>query len=227
MNNPIQRSLITLVTILLFLQSGNGAGAEPKLIDDFSQELRPGWQVKEFQGMTSYRLTVEDNIPCLKAESNGTASGLFYEIEYDPRQYPVLTWKWKVDDIIAQGDATNKAGDDYAARIYVVFPSFFFWKTRSLNYIWANRLLKGEAIPSSFTSNSMMVAVESGRQNIGKWTEHRRNIYEDFEKYFGRTPPMVNAIAIMTDTDNTGRKASACYGPIYIDSAEKNAAPRH
>lgn len=225
MNNLMRRSLVTLPAILLFWHSSHGAGAKPILIDDFSQGLRPGWQVREFQGKTSYLPTVENNIPCLKAESNGTASGLFYEIDYDPRQYPVLTWKWKVDDIIEQGDATSKAGDDYAARIYVIFPSFFFWKTRSLNYIWANKLPKGDAIPSSFTSNSMMVAVESGRENVGKWTEYRRNIYDDFEKYFGTPVPTVDTIAIMTDTDNTGSKASACYGPIYIDSTQKNAPP--
>jgi len=218
MKHLLQRSFIALVAALLFFLSGGGAEAEPRLIDDFSQGLGPGWQSKEFAGMTSYRPTVVDNIPCLRAESIGTASGLFYKIEYNPRQYPVLTWKWQVDDIIEKGDASTKAGDDYAARIYVLFPSFFFWNTRSLNYVWANRLPKGEAIPSSFTSNSMMVAVESGRENVGKWTEHRRNIYEDFEKYFGSPPPNVKAIAIMTDTDNTGTKASACYGPIHIDS---------
>jgi len=227
MNVFIQRSLFILLTSHIFLLSGGVVAAEPKLIDDFTLGPNSGWVTKEFQGKNTYRPAIEDNIPCLKAESNGTASGLVYMIEYDPSQYPILIWKWKVDDIIEMGDATSKAGDDYAARIYIVFPSFFFWNTKSLNYIWANRLPKGEAIPSTFTSNSMMVAVESGRGNIGKWVEHRRNIYEDFEKYFGSPVPDVSAIAIMTDTDNTGGQASACYGSIHIDSAEKSAAKGH
>ena len=227
MSNFNGRSPIALAFILIFMSSNVGAEAETRLIDDFSQGLMPSWQSKEFEGITSYLPTVEDDIPCLRAEANGTASGLFYKIEYDPRQYPVLNWQWKVDDIIEKGNATTKAGDDYAARIYVVFRSFFFWKTKALNYVWANRLPKGEAIPNSFTSNAMMIAVESGRENVGSWTEHRRNIYEDFEKYFGSPPPNVSAIAIMTDTDNTGTKASACYGPIYIESANKNAGPEH
>ena len=66
----------------------------------------------------------------------------------------------------------------------------------------------------------MMIAVESGRDNIGKWIKYRRNILDDFEKYFGSPPPNVKAIAIMTDTDNTGGRASACYGPIYLDTAD-------
>jgi hypothetical protein len=220
----VQRQLIILLSSLFLLLSAGPVSAEPILIDDFRQGINPGWSIKEFQGKNNYRPAIEDNIPCLRSESNNTASGLIYDIKYDPGQYPILTWKWKVDDIIENGDATSKAGDDYAARIYVVFPSFFFWNTRSLNYIWANKLPKGEAIPSSFTSNSMMVAVESGRDNIGKWLEIRRNIDEDFERYFGLPVPDVGAIAIMTDTDNTGGRASACYGTIQIDSAEKQVA---
>ena len=177
-----------------------------------------GEKAKEFEGITKYKPVVEDGVPCLKASAEGTASGLFYEIKYDPQQQPILTWKWKIDNIVKNGDARTKAGDDYAARIYVVFPSLFFWKTKALNYVWANRLPQGEAVANSYTANAMMVAVESGSANTGKWIEYRRNIHEDFKKYFGSSPAKVGAIAIMTDTDTTGNKASACYGPIYIDS---------
>ena len=221
MKKAILQALFSLFSSLLFILSGIEATAEPILIDDFTQGPRAAWKPKEFEGRTLYSPATEDNIPCLKASADGTASGLFYEIKYDPGRYPILTWKWKVDDIVDKGDATTKAGDDYAARIYVVFHSIFFWNTKALNYVWANRLPRGEAIANSFTSNAMMVAVESGRDNAGKWVEHRRNIHEDFIKYFGSPPSDVEAIAIMTDTDNTGSRASACYGPIYIDSAEK------
>lgn len=192
--------------------------SKPFLIDDFAAGIRPGWKEKKFLGHTEYTPTIEDDVPCLKATAEGTASGLFYEIEYDPQQQPILSWKWKIADIVGDGDARTKVGDDYPARIYVVFPSIFFWNTKALNYVWTNRLPKGEAIPNSYTSNAMMVAVESGRVNTGKWLEYRRNIYEDYKKYFGSYPTKVGAIAIMTDTDTTGNKATACYGPIYLDS---------
>ena len=192
--------------------------AQPLLIDDFNNGINPHWKAKEFAGITRYKPIIEDGVPCLKAFADGTASGMFYEINYNPEQQQILTWKWKIDNIVENGNVHTKAGDDYAARIYVVFPSVFFWKTRALNYIWANQLPKGKAIPSSYTSNSMMVSVESGPVNTGKWLEYRRNIYEDYKKYFGASPPKVGAIAIMTDTDTTGKKVSACYGAIRIDS---------
>lgn len=213
------RGLILLAaTVLSVGVAASTTWAKPRLIDDFKNSIRPEWKAKEFAGLTRYEPVVEDGVPCLKATAQGTASGLFYRIKYDPQQQPILTWKWKIDNIVENGDARTKVGDDYAARIYVVFPSIFFWKTKALNYVWANRLPKGEAVPNSYTANAMMVAVESGPANTGKWIEYRRNIYEDYQKYFGSAPTKVGAIAVMTDTDTTGAKASACYGPIYIDA---------
>jgi len=207
-----------VMALLAIISIANIAHGKSLLIDDFKDGIRPEWKVKKFEGVTRYEATVEDGVPCLKATAAGTASGMFYEIEYDPHLKPILTWKWKIDNIVKSGDARTKKGDDYAARIYVVFPSFFFWNTKAINYVWANRLPKGEAIPNSYTSNAMMVAVESGPAKTGKWLEYRRNIVEDYQKYFGASPGKVGAIAIMSDTDTTGERVTACYGPIHIES---------
>jgi hypothetical protein len=36
----------------------------------------------------------------------------------------------------------------------------------------------------------------------------------DYRRAFGEDPPKVGAVAIMTDTDNTGEQAVAWYGAI-------------
>ena len=41
-------------------------------------------------------------------------------------------------------------------------------------------------------------------------------MFDDFRIHFGKEPPRVGAISIMTDTDNTGEQAVAWYGPIRI-----------
>ena len=214
---------ITIIFIFLLVLPGvNLAGEHVKpedceiIIDDFSKGIGPGWSEKSFAGETQYSVIEDEGQPCLRAISNGTASGLYYKIEYDPREYPYIVWKWKVDNIIEKGDATQKSGDDYAARLFVVFPSSFFVSTETLNYIWANKLPKGSCVPSPYTEKDMMVSVQSGPAKTGKWLAESRNIYEDYKKYFGRQPEKVGAIAIMTDTDDTQEKASASYGTIAI-----------
>jgi len=218
--------LILLTLLLLATPAGitaNDTGIMPEceiVIDDFSSGIKPTWKSKSFKGVTEYTWTREDNRGFVKAVSRGTASGLYHPIEFEPHRYPYLTWQWKVDTIPAGGDASRRSGDDYGARIYVIFPSFFFWNTRAINYVWATKLPKGEVLPNPFTSNSMMISVESGPAETGKWLSETRNIYEDYKRVFGKEPPLVGAIAIMTDTDNTGESAAAGYGPIAVCSRD-------
>jgi hypothetical protein len=183
-------------------------------IDDFENGLRPEWQEKVFKGRTEYRVVSEGTGHVLRAESRGAASGLILENEIDLKEFPVLSWRWKVENILEKGDASRKEGDDYAARIYVIFPHWFFPKTRSINYIWANKLPQGEIVPNPFTSNAMMVAVESGEEKVGEWVAESRNVHADYRAIFGEDPPEAGAVAIMTDTDNTGGSAVAWYDDI-------------
>lgn len=213
---PVLTFLTISTVFLVSLLPVGPAQAREIVIDDFADGLDAHWQTKSFAGSTQYTQDQEDNQSCIKAVSRAAASGLYYEIEYEPSAYPILSWSWKVEQILPLGDARRKAGDDYAARLYVVFPSFFFWQTRALNYIWANKLPRGSAVPNPFTDKAIMVAVESGPGRTGQWVQEQRNIYEDYKRYFGEEPPEVGAIAIMTDTDNTGGEARACYGPIRI-----------
>jgi hypothetical protein len=207
---------VCLSCILILISPCLSAWPDEILLDDYRDGVSPKWEEKSFRGNTEYQVTREDNQLCVRASSNASASGLYYKINYDTKEYPLLMWRWKVSHVLSKGDARHKDGDDYAARVYVIFSSWAFWKTKALNYIWANKLPQGEAVPNPFTKSAMMIAVESGPERTGHWTEERRNVLEDYRQYFGGEPPKVGAIAIMTDTDNTGQEATAWYGPISI-----------
>lgn len=208
--------LALMLLIGLPLPAVTAGAADTLFVENFENGLGPTWQSKSFQGETTYKVVPCELGYCLQADSSSAASGLSYEITFDPYDYPILAWRWKITHTVPGGDARTKTGDDYAARVYVVFPHWFFPMTRSLNYIWANQLPQGDMIPSAYTDNSVMFAVESGPEKAGQWVEVRRNIVEDYRRAFGEEPPMVGAIAIMTDTDNTGAKARAWYDEIAV-----------
>ena len=199
---------------LLMLVSTVSADPGTIQIGSFAESGLAGWSGKSFKGETEYRIVEDAGQKVLQAISQGTASGLVFETEYDPKEYPVLSWRWKVANTLVKGDSRTKAGDDYAARVYVVFPHWFFPKTKTLNYIWANRLSKESVQANAYLSNAVMIAVESGVENVGEWVSVRRNIVEDYRRAFGEDPPKIGAIAIMTDTDNTGESAVAWYSDI-------------
>jgi hypothetical protein len=202
---------------LLIVVSVAVAQAATLMIDDFEQGLSPRWEKKSFAGETSYQVVTEGTGKVLHARSQGGASGLFFTKEYRLQDYPLLSWRWKVRGIIPGGDESQKSTDDYAARVYVVFPHWFPPKTRTINYIWGNKLARGAALPSPYTGNAQMVAVESGTEKVGEWIGERRNVLEDYRRLFREEPPKVGAIAIMTDTDNTGASAEAWYDDLQIE----------
>jgi hypothetical protein len=207
------RSLLKILVLLLLLPSFSMA-SDIIEIGSFANSGLSGWSDKSFQGTTEYRIVEEGDQTVLFARSENAASGLVFETDYDPQQFPVLRWRWKISNTISKGDSRSKGGDDYAARIYVIFPHWFFPKTKTLNYIWANQLPKDSFQKNVYTSNAVMVAVESGPSKAGEWVAEQRNLLDDYRQAFGGEPPKVGAIAIMTDTDNTGETAAAWYGDI-------------
>ena len=51
---------------------------------------------------------------------------------------------------------------------------------------------------------------------MSTWKEEQVNIIEDYQKVFNTTPPEIATIAIMSDTDNTGKKALAFLDKLEI-----------
>ena len=213
-----QFCFVLLLCLTVSVLLSHDVAAADVAVARFGSDGLTGWETKEFKGRTSYQLVQDDGHTVLKAVANGAASGLVKKMSFDPAQQRYLKWSWKISHTIANGDERTKKGDDYAARIYVIFPGRFFWQTRALNYIWANRLAKGDFAVNAFASSAIMLAVESGPSRTGQWIVEERDILADYRLVFGEDPPKAGAIAIMTDTDNTGGEAAAWYGDITLST---------
>ena len=173
------------------------------------------WEIEEFEGETSYRVVKIDGQRVLKADSNATASSLYLEREIDLTETPILEWRWRIEKPLAIDDERIKAGDDFAARVYVVAPGEgMFALPRAISYVWANRAEVGESWPNPFTSKVMMVAMDTGDVEAGTWRTHRRDVRADFLRLFDMEVDELEGIAVMTDTDNCGQSARAWYGEM-------------
>jgi hypothetical protein len=210
------------------------------------EELPSGWRpwgVTRFKRATEYRLVRADGRTVVRASATSSASGLVHPLDIDPDEYRLLHWHWKVDQLIAKADNTQKHAEDSPVRLVVSFDGdmekldfsdrMFFDQIRAftgqqlpyatLMYIWENRAPKGTVIPNRHTSRIKMIVAESGRDKLGTWQEETRNIRDDFRRAFGEEPGRIRAIGIMTDTDNTGENVHAYYGDITF---KRIARPR-
>jgi hypothetical protein len=61
-----------------------------------------------------------------------------------------------------------------------------------------------------------MLAVRDPAAPLRTWFQEKRNVREDIRRYFGREVNTIKAVAIMTDTDNSGQQAIAWYGDIWF-----------
>ncbi len=206
---------------LIALVSSSLANATTLHMGEFSKGSLSGWEEKEFEGETQYSFIFDEQIKqrVLKAESNQGASGLFREQRIDLGKTPYLNWSWKTSSFFPNINENEKAGDDFIARIYVVVDGgYFFWKTIALNYVWSSSHNTGEKWDNPFTPNATMVAVESGKNKLGVWQHYKRNIKEDLKNIVGKDEQYIDAIAVMTDTDNAGLSATTYFGDIFFTS---------
>ena len=178
-----------------------------------------GWKEQRFKGRTQYTLVKIDGRQALMAKSSAAASGLYKAVEIDLEKTPYLNWSWRVENTLRGLDESTKSGDDYPARVYVIFQNMdIFLRSRSLTYVWSSTQPINSSWRSAYTSNSVMVAIQSGTKSLGRWVVQKRNIRSDYQRLFGQETRFADGIAVMTDTDNSGQSATAYYGNIFLTS---------
>lgn len=194
--------------------------AEQLSIGEFSTGNLDGWKQKEFSSKTRYEITQLDSETALLADSRDSASALYKKQRIDISKYPYINWRWRIENKLDTGDEKLKSGDDYAARVYVVVSGgIAIWRTKAINYVWANSSPKYDIWPNAFAGNkAIMLAQRSSGDKTSTWVTEKRNVYEDFKKLFGAEIRYVDGVALMTDTDNNGGSAKSYYGDIYFTS---------
>jgi hypothetical protein len=217
MSHLFSRQLITLFSLSL-MAFNIAQGADRIRIGDFSSGSLRGWETQLFKGQTHYQLAEQDGVKVLRADSSAGASGLFKKQRIDLARTPFLNWRWRIENGLGKLNEQTKSGDDYAARVYVVIDGgLAFWRKKALNYVWASTSPKGKFWPNAFAGEHvMMIALRSSGDQTAVWYNEKRNILADLREQFGEDIPTIDAVAIMTDTDNAGGRVTAYYGDIFF-----------
>jgi len=170
--------------------------------------------------------------------SEGGASGLVLKDSFDVRTFPVVRWRWRVDAAIRRVDHSRKEGDDYPARVYVIFEydeggvGLVEGLRRrayraihgedpphsSLNYVWTAGASGPRSYPSPYTDRVQLVVLRGGEAPLGEWAEEAVDLLADYRKLFGGEPPRRARLALMTDSDNTGQSTRAAIGYVHVSS---------
>lgn len=231
----VSLGLILLAGSLLLARPIN---AEPLILGFENREQWENWQEITFPGRERTRYEFDPAAETVCALAVASASALAHEFPGQLADHHVLSWEWRIEQVLEKGDARSRQGDDYAGRVYVNFKrdqqmsrwertrdrmlEVFYGREipgRTLNFIWANRLEIDEIVTSTYTEHARLVALQSGNQRAGGWVREEVNIAEHYRRAFGGDPPPVHSLALMTDSDDTGETARACYRKIELATA--------
>lgn len=217
MINWRKKMLKTIIPLTaLMIVASNAIAADKLAVGEFSTKGTAGWEQKSFSGTTTYNIVNEAGKKVLKASSNKSASGLVRRINVDLNKTPVLNWSWKIDKQLTGLNEQSKQGDDYAARIYVIVDGGFFpWKSKAMNYVWSSNQARGTSWGNAFLpKNAKMTAIRGNQDRAGVWHAEKRNVKADFKRLYGIDLNRIDAVAVMTDTDNAQGQVTASYGDI-------------
>jgi hypothetical protein len=215
--------------------------AEVPVLAPFSDAV-PGaplpapWKLTTLPGIgrhTRYTLVRDGDAVVLRGDAEASMAGVAHPLKLDVRTHPVIEWRWKILSLLKKSDIATKAGDDFPARVYVLFDYdirklSFSVRARirlarlygadvplaALCYVWDGKTPTGTSVWSAYTDRVRMIVAESGSANLGKWVTTRRNVAADFRAAFGEDPPAISGVVLATDTDNTGESVTAFYGDI-------------
>jgi len=183
----------------------------------------------------TFTLREWDGYASLEVRSVASMSLMARPLQVDLARTPVLCWRWRIDAPLAQADLLRRAGDDYAARLYVSLSlpdrdkslalraqlrlARTIWGPEvpdaAINYVWDNRQPVGTERPNAYTDRTTMIVLRSGAAEAGRWVQERRHLGRDIARLHGPAAVPVQ-LAVTADTDNTGESARAGFADLHL-----------
>ena len=229
-----RRAILSTATLAVLVLAGCGstpAGRQTAADGGWHEVLIPGKRA------TVYSWELFDGRRALAARSEGSASMMRRTVNVAPAQLGSVSFSWQVTELMADAHVGQTDTEDAPARVLLAFAgdvSSLPARTRmmfelahaltgeappyaTLMYVWDAKAPVGSVIINPRTDRIRKIVVDSGPTELKRWREHRRDVAADFRRAFGEEPGPLVAIAVMTDSDNTGSRSRAWYGPITLD----------
>lgn len=235
------RRRITIGMGIIMLAAARRAHAQaqvPALSDSPpGSAIAPGWRhqtLPKVERANEFALQTDNGETSVKVASSSSASSWVAAVDIDASRTPVLRWRWKVSRSLPGSDLRRKAGDDYAARLYVFFDlplerlslgdrlrmqaarllSNVEVPAAALCYVWGSDQTVGSSAWNPYTDRVRMIVIDSGDRHAGQWRPVSRNVARDWADAFGGAVPRISGVAIGADTDNTSETVTAWFGNL-------------
>jgi Protein of unknown function (DUF3047) len=218
---------LRLAVVVACVAAANAAlGADLVSPAGGSTEPPPPWRVvglpQQAKPLTRFTVVALDNQRVLRVEADHAYGNLVHPLK--DVHAGTLAWRWRVDQAAAGADLRRKSGDDAALKVCAFFDLPLAQvpfverqllriassragenlPTATLCYVWDDHLPQGTLLHNAYTHRVRYIVSHGTPQ---RWSEEKHDLAADFQRAFGddtRDVPLLTAVAIGADTDNTG-----------------------
>lgn len=234
--------LTALLSLLSpWLSAADSTSACQPLSLAFAQQDWTHLPLSKFKNDTLYSIELQDGHQVLRAEADDSASLYAIKFNAPSTEASALKWRWKTDALIAGADNRDQKREDAPLRVLLSFDGdrsslseteqFRIKMSKAISgaelpfatlmYIWSEQVALETVISSAHTSQIKMLVVASGKSGLGQWHAMQRHIVNDYRRAFGAEPGRITGVSVMTDTDNTGKKALGWYADLSLTCTRK------
>ena len=172
--------------IVLTLDGVVQAQSQSLILEDFQAKEADGFpsnwdhenQRSQSKGRDAYKVQAENGVNFLAAKDAGQRIKK-KKIDWDPKAFPVLTWRWRLQKATADNEPI--------AAIFASLDTDLMFIPVFTKYIWSATKPDGTFTEGGMFSGSEIV-VQSGTKEVGQWFEERVNVYEDFKRIHRHEP---------------------------------------
>ncbi len=208
-------------SLIVFLMSGHVSSQEKIIVFNFNKNELSKLKSHSIKKKTDYTILIDENgSGLLKAEAEGQASGLGKEIKVNLKKTPYLNITWKIEKGLTGIKEDTKKGHDFAARVSVIKEvGALPWQKNAMNYVFSSNKKTNTWWTGPYRKQIIdYVASSLVDQKINTWVTVKINVREHFQNYLNMDVNEIDGVAVMTDTDNTKKKAIAYYKNIYFSN---------
>ena len=227
---------LLLLIILTNLGVGNAFSQEFLVIEDFEQyevnSLPYLWRMPD-KNMRSMRelpldharpsdfvdVVAEDDGNILRAYTEGESVQIALsradKLVWNLESFPRLRWRWRADELPDGAREDTRSLNDTGAALYVAFDcNDWLGRPCTIKYTYSSTLPTDTRVRYG---RLFAWVVTTASDVMGEWVTIERNVVQDYERIFGRTPPG-NPIYIMiwSDSDNTGGVADVYFDDLVV-----------
>lgn len=160
------------------------------------------------------------------SRDDSVAIGLKRGFPLQPKTWPRVRFKIRVDTLPKGTDLARKGGDDAAFRLYVAFDRGGGWFSppHTVAYTWTERTPVGRVIQSAHFDNLRYLSVGRGlppkdKDGAAKWIVIERDLAADYRLAFPEAAapvPAISGILLKCDSNNTGTSARAAVAEVVL-----------